>query len=103
MTFISRTSLESWFLPTIWSAEFEWYVHAKAETAPKVRNATAWGNAPGNQPAILKRRRRDIKTDRCCTSALIPRLQRFDHNFDRYPGPLAQALASRAFGADRRS
>ena len=35
-----------------------------------------------------------------CTPVLIPRLQRFVDNFHPYPGPLAQPLALRTFGAD---
>jgi hypothetical protein len=45
-----------------------------------VRNATAWGNAPGKlptDPEALKARHEAVA---CCTPVLIPRLQRFDHN-----------------------
>jgi len=48
-------------------------------SAPKVRNATVWGNAPGNLPAnpeALKARHETV----LAALQLIPRLQRFDHN-----------------------
>ena len=45
-----------------------------------MRNATAWGNAPGKlptDPEALKARHEAVP---CSTLVLIPRLQRFDHN-----------------------
>jgi hypothetical protein len=45
-----------------------------------VRNATAWGNTPGNPPTnpeALKARHDAVL---CSAQVLIPPLQRFDHN-----------------------
>src|SRR5687767_9703433 len=48
--------------------------------APKVRNATAWGNAPGNLPTNPEALKARNKTVLCRRLRAIPRLQRFDHN-----------------------
>jgi hypothetical protein len=77
--------------------ECDWNVRL---SAPKARNAIAWGSAPGMRTPHT---RRALKARNNSANYLdgskIPRLQRSKIIFAAPPGALPQAIAFRAFGA----
>jgi hypothetical protein len=63
--------------------------------APKVRNITAWANGPGKSSFSDQA----LKARDSWIEMVIARLQRFALFASQVPGPLAQAITLRAFGA----
>jgi len=74
-------------------------------SAPRARNAKAWGIAPGkNQDKQKALKARDTKCQlRIVNGSLpkghIPRLQRCEQLLRVFPGAMPQAFAFRALGA----
>ena len=80
-------------------------VFEDAIKAPKARNVIAWANGPGTginfNPSAesAKSFSRRQKSRRVICRSFISRLQRLGSQIPSDPGPLAQAITSRAFGA----